>query len=240
VILLKSLFFSFFLCFWTALWGILCSPILILPAGHKIFPKFGYIWAKIIILGLKLICGISYKVLSLHKIPNRPSIIVAKHQSAWETIFLLYLLKNPVFVIKNELTSIPIYGWYLGKMSMMAIDRKSGVNAIKQVKDGARIALNSGRHVVIFPEGTRVKPSDSKPYRSGVKMLRNAYSNVPIVPIALNSGQYWINGTIIKKPGTIILKVLNWVPQKLPNDALMDYLKKNIDIQSDKLCRNHD
>ncbi len=218
------------------MWGILCLPTLILPTGHRVFGQCGYIWAKIVIFGLKYICRIDHKVLSQYKIPNRPSIIVVKHQSAWETIFLLCLLKNPVFVIKKELTSIPIYGWYLRKMSMIIIDRKSSINAIKQVKNATQHALEGGRHVVIFPEGTRVQPFDSRPYRSGIVLLRRSYS-VPIIPVALNSGMHWVNNSMVKKPGTIVLKVLDAVPYDIPDKALVGFLKKNIDFHSNKLCK---
>jgi 1-acyl-sn-glycerol-3-phosphate acyltransferase len=213
-----------FLVLWlllTIFWGIIASPTLILPRGNRIILLTGKTWARITIFLLKSICGITSKIVGINNIPKNSFIVASKHQSAWETIFFLCLFKNPVFVIKKELTKIPIYGWYLGKMSMIAIDRKAGMNSLKQIKLGVESAILQNRPVIIFPEGTRVSPNEKIKLKSGIKFLHESFPNIPIIPVALNSGLHWINKSIVKKPGVIEVKIL---PKFNPKENFLEEL----------------
>ena len=184
---------------------------------------------------LKAGCGISYEVTGIENIPNNAFIVASKHQSAWETIFFLLLFKNPVFIIKKELTKIPIYGWYLGKMSMIIIDRKKGTNAIKQINFGAQEAIKDNRPIIIFPEGTRTSPDTRIQYKSGIKFLYDEFGDkVPVIPIALNAGKYWINKSIIKKPGIIKVKIMPQLNSRSDGKFLKN-LQHIIDSNSEKL-----
>ena len=203
----RSYLFLVLWLLWTIFWGIIASPTLILPRGHKIILLIGKTWARVTILLLKSICRITSKIVGINNIPKNSFIVASKHQSAWETIFFLCLFKNPVFIIKKELTKIPIYGWYLGKMSMIAIDRKAGMNSLKQIKLGVESAISQGRPVIIFPEGTRVAPNEKIKLKSGIKCLHESFPDIPIIPIALNSGLHWINKSIVKKPGVIEVQI---------------------------------
>lgn len=228
---IRSIIFIAVWFFWTLIWGILCSPTLILPSGHFVFLMTGKLWSYITLLLLRLICGIKHKVHGKENIPNKPFIVASKHQSAWETIFFLCLFKNAVFIMKKELTNIPIYGWYLQKMFMIIIDRKNGMQALKQVKAGVKKAIEMGHTVIIFPEGTRTKPGNHIQYKSGIKFLHDA-KIAPIVPIALNSGKHWINGSILKIPGTIHVKILNTINS---NECFLEKLQHKIDSESENL-----
>lgn len=227
----RSVIFLFLWFIWTFSWGIICSPFLVLKSGHKILLNIGKIWASVTLYLLNKICNIHFKVIG--KTPNASFIAAVKHQSAWETIFLLYYFKNPVFIIKKELTRIPIYGWYLKKMSMIAIDRSNGMNALKQIKSGVQSAIEQNRPIIIFPEGTRTKPNERIPYKSGIRFLYDNFSiKVPIIPIALNSGKYWINKSILKKSGTIIVKILFPIQQ---SENFLENLQNIIDSESERL-----
>ena len=235
MIFLKSIIFTILWFLWTFFLGILCTPILFYKKCSKLISRIGYIWAKISLMLLKSVCGISYEVTGIENITNNPFIVASKHQSAWETIFFLLLFKNPVFIIKKELTKIPIYGWYLGKMSMIIIDRKKGTNAIKQINFGAQEAIKDNRPIIIFPEGTRTSPDTRIQYKSGIKFLYDEFGDkVPVIPIALNAGKYWINKSIIKKPGIIKVKIMPQLNSRSDGEFLKN-LQHIIDSNSEKL-----
>jgi 1-acyl-sn-glycerol-3-phosphate acyltransferase len=204
---LRSILFIFIWFGWTLLWGLFASPILFFPFNQKLILNAGRLWARVTLITLKFICGITSNVVGIGNIPKVPFIVAAKHQSAWETIFFLILFENPVFIIKRELTKIPIYGWYLEKMSMISIDRSSGINSLKQIKAGVEDAIKNNRTIIIFPEGTRVAPGKKIKLKSGIKFLSESFPNVPIVPVALNSGLYWVNKSLVKKSGTITVEI---------------------------------
>ncbi len=235
MIFLKSIIFTALWFLWTFFLGIFCMPLLLYKKCHKLIPKMGYIWAQITLYFLKAICSISYEVTGLENISNNVFIVASKHQSAWEAIFFLFLFKNPVFILKKELTKIPIYGWYLKKMSMIVIDRKNGTNAIKQIKFGTQEAIKNNRVIIIFPEGTRTLPDRRVQYKSGIKFLYDEFANkVPVIPIALNSGKYWTNKSLLKKPGVIKVKIMQ--PISLPSDGtFLKNLQDVIDSNSEEL-----
>ena len=217
---MRSFFFITSWFIWTLLWGFASVPLLILKSGHPLILKAGKIWARMTIFLLESICRITTNISGINNLPKAPFIIASKHQSAWETIFFLIFFDNPVFVIKKELTKIPIYGWFLDKMSMISIDRNSGINSLKQIKFGVENAIKNNRSVIIFPEGTRVSPKAIVKLKSGIKFLHDTFPQVPIIPIALNSGFYWINKSITRQEGIIQVKIYpKFVPQE-------DFLKE--------------
>jgi 1-acyl-sn-glycerol-3-phosphate acyltransferase len=234
MVFLKSIIFIVLWFLWAFFLGIFI-PFSLFKKFHQTIPKIGYIWARVTLYLLKVVCNISYEVTGIENIPNGPFIVASKHQSAWETIFFLFLFKNPTFILKKELTKIPIYGWYLKKMSMIIIDRKNGTNAIKQIKIGAENAIKHHRAVIIFPEGTRTLPGSRMQYKSGIKFLYDEFANeVPVIPIALNSGKYWTNKSLIKNPGVIKVKIMQ--PIILPSDSkFLTNLQNIIDTNSEEL-----
>jgi 1-acyl-sn-glycerol-3-phosphate acyltransferase len=172
--------------------------------------------------------GVTVEVEGQENIPEGPFILACKHQSAWETIFLLHYLNKPVYVLKKELMYIPIYGWYLPLIGMIPIERGS-VSALKKLKIRIRRAIDCGRPIVIFPEGTRVAPGDSVDYRPGIYVMHQAAPHVPIVPAALNSGLCWPRGTFSLRPGVIKLRFLPQMQGKFSREYLLGELKKIID-----------
>lgn len=158
---------------------------------------------------LAKLCSLNYRVEGLEILERSNCIIMCKHQSAWETIALRGLLPpNQSWVLKHELIKIPFFGSALRMSKPIAIDRSSGRQAVKQVIHQGVAALNEGRWVVIFPEGTRVAPGKKKKYGIGGALLAEK-SGFPIIPIAHNAGIFWQRRGLKKYPGTIQVVIGN-------------------------------
>ncbi len=160
-------------------------------------------WGMANIAMLKLICRLDYRIVGLEKLQSNNCIIMSKHQSAWETMSLRGLLPPAqAWVLKQELLSVPLFGWALKRCHPIAIDRAEGRKAVKQVLKQGIDALNKGRWVIIFPEGTRVASGQRKKYGIGGALLAER-SGYPIIPIAHNAGDFWRRRDFKKYPGTI-------------------------------------
>jgi 1-acyl-sn-glycerol-3-phosphate acyltransferase len=162
-----------------------------------------YIWLA------KVICGIKYEVKGLENLPKDQSVVVlSKHQSAWETVGLSVVLPTPLcFVFKKELLYIPFFGWGIGLLKMIALDRKRGKRALSDLVEQGQKKLAEGYWILLFPEGTRTKIGELAPeYKAGGVHLASK-SNAPILPIALNSGEFWPRNAFIKQPGTITVSI---------------------------------
>ena len=155
---------------------------------------------------LRHLCGIRYQILGAENIPKTPSIVLSKHQSAWETLAFQKIFPPQVWVLKKELLLIPFFGWGLAMTSPIAIDRKSGKKALEQIVEQGRERLKQGFWIVIFPEGTRIPPGKRGKYRIGGAWLAT-HTNVPVVPVAHNAGEFWGRNSFIKMPGTITVSI---------------------------------
>lgn len=164
-------------------------------------------WCDFSIFWARVCCGIHYEVIGREHIPAGACVVLSKHQSAWETLFLQSLFFPAATVLKQELLRIPFFGWGLRFFDPIAIDRGNPNNALKAVIKQGGEKLAQGRRVVIFPEGTRTLPGDSNTnYSVGGAMLATK-NKALVLPVALNSGDCWPRGTIIKKPGTITVVI---------------------------------
>lgn len=160
-------------------------------------------WGRTNLWLQKVICGLGVEIEGLEHLENGPCIVMAKHQSTWETIALRGLLPpRQSWVLKRELMWVPVFGWAMAVMHPIPIDRSAGRKAARQVIDLGIQALRAGRWVVIFPEGTRVAPGTRGKYGAGGAMLAE-HSGFPIVPIAHNAGVFWKRRGVTKYPGTI-------------------------------------
>jgi 1-acyl-sn-glycerol-3-phosphate acyltransferase len=147
-----------------------------------------------------------YRVLGRENIPARPSVVLSKHQSAWETVGLQDIFPPQVFVLKRSLLLIPFLGWAFAAVKMIQIDRGAGMNALRQVEKQGGERLRAGYWVVIFPEGTRTAPGERRRYKSGGAMLAVS-AGVPAVPVAHDAGEFWGKNAFIKKPGLITVSI---------------------------------
>ena len=163
-------------------------------------------WTRTMLFLLRVVCGVKYRVLGEENIPKTPSIILSKHQSAWETMAFQKIFPPQVWVLKKELLNIPFFGWGLSMTSPIAIDRSSGKAALDQVVEQGRDRLKQGFWVVIFPEGTRIAPGKKGKYKIGGAWLAT-HTDVPVVPVAHNAGEFWGRNAFVKHPGTITVSV---------------------------------
>lgn len=204
---LRSVAFGLAMALWTMLLGTVLLPMLLAPRPVvRVLIRF---WARTVLAMLRGICGIRWTCPDTEALAalcrGEAQLLAVKHQSAWETIIFLTLLPDPCYVLKQELLRIPFYGWFTARAGMIAIDRSGGGTAMKQMLTAAGRAVARGRTVIIFPEGTRLPPGRHGSIHPGVVALHR-HLDVPIIPVAHDSGLYWQKGT--KRPGTIVLRVL--------------------------------
>lgn len=163
-------------------------------------------WARSMIWWLRITCNIRHEVTGLENLPDTPSIILSKHQSAWETLAFQAIFPTQVYVLKRELLWIPIFGWGLAMSSPIAIDRSAGREALKKLVSKGQHRLKQGLWVVIFPEGTRMAPGEKGKYQIGGAWLAT-HTQTQVVPVAHNAGRCWPKNSFIKKPGVIQLHI---------------------------------
>ncbi len=226
---ITSSIFNVFFCVWTVVICSALSPFVIL-GSVKAAAKAGYWWACGVMFVLRWLCGIKVVVTGVKNLPHtRPFIVASKHQSALETVFFMQYFKDPIFVLKRELTRIPIYGWYLKAMKMISIDRFGGAAALKKMLKESSAMLKSGRIIVIFPEGRRVKVGEVADIQSGILAIHNSSPSTLVVPAFLNSGLRWPKGGWIKKPGFVTIHfAVPFSRQTRSKDELIEYISENI------------
>jgi len=214
--------------------NVVCLPLLVLPRRATVWAANK--WARAILFGLKHVAGVSLQVRGCT--PSGPALIAAKHFSVWETIALLTLLRDPAIVLKRDLLFIPLYGWYCIKQDMIPIDRRGGARAIRRMQAAAKRAVDAGRPIVIFPEGTRKTPGATPDYKPGVAGLYSLLG-LPCVPMAHNSGLFWC-GWFWRKPGTVIVEFLEPIPAGLPRRGFMTLLETRLEqATSELLAEGH-
>ncbi len=176
---------------------------------------------------LKTICRLNWKIDGMEHFPNMAVLVAAKHQSAWDTIVMPLLFPGAAVVLKRELTWIPFYGWYIRKYGTIPIERNRGVSALRKMRQAARTHCEGGKSVIIFPEGTRAEPGAPIALQSGVAALYKDL-NIFVLPIALNSGRFWGRRTITRQPGTITVKILPPIPPGLTKQEFLSQLGQDI------------
>lgn len=169
------------------------------------------VWAWATLAWLQLTCGIRSTLRGMENLPEKGGLIACKHQSAWDTIIYWRVLGNPAFVLKRGLYYIPIFGWYLWRSGQVSINRKAGREAVRDMLAGAERIIAQKRTLVIFPEGTRVRPGEEPSFHAGVARL-SQQMQLPVTPAALNAGLVWPKHTLRKNPGEAIIEFLPAVP----------------------------
>src|SRR5215475_856717 len=231
-IFLRSLVFNvlFYLVF--LFWLIVALPTFLMPRGATM--RVATWWASSAILLMRLVCNIKVEFRGVEKIPKGPLIVASKHQSMWETISLLQFFDAPFFAIKRELRLIPIFGLFLIKTRMIAIDRAAGGRALIKMARRAAEEVRRGRQFVIFPEGTRTAPGAPPRYKSGIALIY-ADCGVPCLPVALNSGLFWPRRTFMRYPGTLVVEFLDPIPPGLKRDEFLQRIESVIEGATNRI-----
>lgn len=221
---------------------ILYIPIMLigwlLPARRRYYVMFSY--GFVVFWLARLIVGLRWQIEGREHLAGQPGrLIASKHQSTWDSMILPLLLNKPAFVLKKELLWIPIFGTGLAGMGPIAIDRKAGTQALKQIVKQGKAALSQGRDVIIFPEGTRYRPDAEPSYKIGAAMLA-LQAKADVIPIALNSGCYWKKGQFLKYPGTIHVVIGPPIPiAGKKADELTEEIKTWIEGEQQRLYRQY-
>jgi 1-acyl-sn-glycerol-3-phosphate acyltransferase len=217
---LRSLLFFLLMTVLTVVWSMACILFAPFPYARRYYLTAR--WNVIVIWMAKVICGIRYQVKGFENFPDGPAVVLSKHQSAWETIFLLPMTPRPlVFVFKKSLTYIPFFGWGIALLRMIPIDRSKGRDAFAQVVVQGRKRLADGQWIIMFPEGTRIPVGQTGKYKNGGSRLA-VETNTPVVPIAHNAGECWPKNSFIKKPGLITVSIGKPIyPENMDSSELM-------------------
>ena len=235
---LRSIVFNFlFYCIWSPLIVIGLAPCLLLPRGFAVWVATLYQDGPYYLA--KYILGIDYELRGAEHRPASGAYIVAsKHESAYETLLLYQLFGDPTIVLKKELLSIPVFGWFLKKLEVISIDRGNSGQSKNSLAIGAQRMREQNRPIIIYPQGTRVgvdTTTAEKPYKGGVSKLYGAV-NLPILPVAINTGLYWPRNSFWKYPGKVVIEFLPLIPTGLPPESILKMLETQIEEASAKLA----
>lgn len=227
---LRSKLFDVSLAIWTALFAPAVAILWLCGSPEHGIRVASRLWARGILISLKWLVGLTYAEHGRHNIPGEPCLIVANHQSTWETVAFLILFPDVAIVTKQELLTIPIVSWFLRKSPMILIDRDSGSKAVRKMIDESRAALAQGRSVLIFPEGTRKPVSEPIAFKRGVELLYSKLDR-PVLPVAINSGHFWGTERRIKSRGTIAVTYLAPIPPGLSGSQFTRMAEERLEAE---------
>jgi len=211
---LRSLFYAAIFYSLTLLWvlgGVVASLF-----GRRLTLIVVLSWVEVHHWLARNILGIRVRVEGA--IPPGPYLIAVKHQSMLETLEMVRLTHLPAIVIKKELADIPLFGWLTRRYGAIAVERSAGAKALSALVDEGKRAIVTGRPVIIYPEGTRVRVGETPELRSGFAALYRALG-LPVVPVAVDSGRVWGRG-FVHRSGTVTFKVGETIPAGLKRDAI--------------------
>lgn len=214
----------------TLLFGILLPFVTLLPYPWRY--RILTAWAAFIVIWLRWTCGITHRVEGDWP-KDRPVILFSRHESAWETIVFSRIFPRQVWVVKQELLKIPFFGWGIASLGAIAIAREKRHAALKQLVEQGTRALEQGQWVVLFPEGTRVLPGETKKFNIGGAMLA-ARTEIPVLPVWHDAGTFWSRGLLGKIPGTITVRVGPLIDSRGKKPAEINQIAQDwIDNQKD-------
>ena len=204
----RSTLFDILLTVWTGLFAPVLAFLWLIGSPERGVRLTSRLWARGVLVSLKWLVGLTYAERGRNNIPDEPCLIIANHQSTWETLAFLVLFPDVAIIAKQELLTIPVFSWFLRKSPMILIDRESGSKAVRKMIDESQAVLAQGRSVLIFPEGTRKSASEPVEFKRGVELLYTRLNRV-VLPVALNSGLFWGPDRAYKRAGTISVSYLD-------------------------------
>lgn len=220
-LLRSALFNLFFFAATFAITLVLATPVRF-AAPHRAL-DVARLWARVMVWGARVICGIRLHVSGLEHVGSGPALIASRHQSAFDTFVWLTLVPRCCYVLKHELLRIPLFGPLMPLTGMIAVDRGGGASALRGlVREGER-AKREERQIVIFPEGTRAEIGAMLPLQPGIAALAS-HIRLPVIPVVTDSGRCWGRRAFHKRPGTIHIRVLEPIATGIRRDELMQRL----------------
>ncbi len=208
---LRSLLFVLWMAVTVVPWGILMLLLSIFIRGERLYwPTMR--WLRMAIWGARVICGIRARVQGLEHLPTaaehrRAVVLASKHQSTWETFFYPTLMPHPLaYVFKRELLYVPCFGWAMGRLDMIHIDRSKRAEAWGKVAEQGKRLAAEGIWVIMFPEGTRSARGSQGTYKTGASRLAIA-TGVPIVPLPATSARCWPRKSFLLRPGVVDVSI---------------------------------
>jgi len=234
---LRSLIYTAMLFLTTAFFAVLVILLMWLPPARLyVIPRT---WARTNLWLLKTLCGLDYRIEGAEHLPDVPFISMWKHSSTWETIAQMLLVPRAAWLLKREILWVPLLGWAIARFRPIAIDRKAGGTAVNQVVTQGRERLSAGLGVIIYPEGTRVAPGETRRFGMSGALLASQ-SGAPLVPIAHDSGYYWRRRGLLKRAGTIRVIIGPPVdPRGLEPREINERTKHWVDSTVAELARQH-
>ncbi len=203
---IRSLLFSIYLVVFTIPYGTLCVlgfPFISVQRRYQVIAA----WCRVTLWVLQFINGVRYEVKGFDHLPTGPAVVLAKHQSAWETLALPALLPRRLcFVLKREVLFIPFFGWTLSMLKMVHIDRQKAHRAVNSLLQQGRARLAEGAWIILFPEGTRMPVGTKGTYKAGGARFA-VDAGVPIIPIAHNAGHAWPRHSFLKYPSLVTISI---------------------------------
>jgi 1-acyl-sn-glycerol-3-phosphate acyltransferase len=215
--------------------AIACVAMIPLYAGPRRWVMAGVgVWARVVTWLAFVICGVKTEVRGREHLPQGAALIAGKHQSLFDTCAPFAFLPDICYVLKKELVSIPLFGWYTLKGGMIVVDREAGSTALRRLVADSQDRLRDARQIMIFPEGTRTNPGDKPSYKPGIAALYREL-DMPCIPMATNSGKHWPTKNWIRTPGTIVFEFLPAIPPGLKRGEFMRELEERLEAASEAL-----
>lgn len=217
-----------------AVLGILALPTLFLPRPVLLWVM--RVFARLVIVGLRWICGVRVELRGRQNVPEGPVLIAGKHQAMLDVFMPFLIFRDPVLVMKRELLWYPVIGWYSLKLRLLAIDRDGGAKTMRKMLEAADARVNGeSRQMLIYPEGTRTKPGAPPEYKpAGIRAFYKTLK-LPLVPLATNAGLCWPAKGLTRRPGLVVYEVLPPLAHDLNPKAMLSELETVLEAGCDRL-----
>lgn len=233
IIVLRSIAFALFFYIWAPLGSLAALIVSKTSKDRALFLKWIALWVGVIDWGERVILNLRHEKIGLSNLPPAPFIAAVQHQSAWEAMQVPIWFPNAAIVLKQELLDVPLWGPCMDKYGAIPVQRAKRGSDIRRMLSAGEDFVAQKRAIVIFPQGTRVKLGETRPYQKGVGVLYE-HLNIPVVPISLNSGEFWGRKTLlgflgIHLPGTVRVTIHPPIQAGLPRDEMMQKLQAAIE-----------